>query len=288
MGSRASDAGRGGSRPEGAVAPYRGAVRRTIAVLLAALLALTALTAVTVLATAGSAQARVEPLPSNADADYQLGGARAVPANVGIVARDRTARPLAGKYNICYVNGYQSQPNQKRFWRQHWDLILKKNGRAVVDENWGEWLLDIGTPAKRKRLAKIVGAWVVGCRDKGFQAVEFDNFDSFTRSKGQLTRADALAFARLLVKRSHRADLAVGQKNLAGFDGTTIGFDFVIAESCAQYDECWRYVRDFGDQVIMIEYRRSDFDQACRAFGSRVPVVLRDLALSPSYAPRYC
>ena len=49
-------------------------------------------------------------LPSASDWDYQLGGDRPVPDHVGIVVRDRTSEPLAGVYNICYVNGFQTQP----------------------------------------------------------------------------------------------------------------------------------------------------------------------------------
>jgi hypothetical protein len=236
----------------------------------------------------GTAYARVAPLPGGTDADYQLGGERAVGTGVGIVARDRTARPIVGKYNICYVNGFQTQPNQKRFWKRHWNLVLKKNGRAVVDATWGEWLLDIGTPAKRKKLARIIGGWAAGCADKGFQAVEYDNLDSYSRSGRRLQRSDAIAFARLLVRRSHAAGLAAAQKNLADFDGTRVGFDFAVAESCARYDECGRYDRYYGDRVVMVEYRRADFDTACAGYGDDHPVVLRDLALSPTYAPTYC
>lgn len=250
---------------------------------------LTTLVAAVLLLTAAPARAEVQPLPTDTDVDYQLGGEDAVPDNVGIVARDRTARAVDGIYNICYVNGYQTQPNQKRFWRQrHWNLVLKDDGRAVVDENWGEWLLDVRTPAKRRQLADIVGGWAAGCADDGFQAVEFDNFDSYTRSHGLMKRSQALAFATLLTKRSHRAGLAVGQKNLAGFDGKTVGFDFAVSESCAQYHECSRYVQDFGDQVVMIEYRRRDFERACARYGDTHAIVLRDLDLSPSYTPEFC
>ncbi len=230
----------------------------------------------------------VRPLPVGTHADYQLGGERALPAGVGIVVRDRTAVQAEGAYNVCYVNGFQTQPDQKRFWRERWRLVLRDGGRPVVDEAWGEWLLDIGTPATRQRLARIVGRWVRGCARAGFAAVEFDNLDSFTRSRGLLTRRDAVAYARLLVRVSHRAGLAVAQKNLAGLDGRRVGFDFAIAESCARYRECGRYAAHYGRRVVMVEYRRRDFRRACRAWGATHPVVLRDRALRPSYQPRFC
>ena len=58
-----------------------------------------------------------EPLPRGTDVDYQLGGAAEPADNVGIVVRDRNASPVAGRYNICYVNGFQTQPDERAFWR---------------------------------------------------------------------------------------------------------------------------------------------------------------------------
>ncbi len=231
----------------------------------------------------------VTPLPSDSDVDYQLGGAVDRPANVGIIARDRTEAPAPGRYNICYVNGYQTQESEKGFWKRHRHLLLHRaDGTLVVDEAWGEWLFDIRTSGTRPKLAEIVGHWISGCARDGFDAVEFDNFDSFTRSERLMTRAQALRFAQMLIRRSHAAGLAVGQKNLAGYDGTRIGFDFVVSESCARYDECHRYVQDFGDQVLMIEYRRGEFKEACEEFGDLVPIVLRDRDLAPTFEPSYC
>lgn len=236
-----------------------------------------------------AASAEPPPLPSDSDADYQLGGPVRRPAHVGIVARDRLVRP-AGVYDICYVNGFQTQPNERRFWRQrHWNLVLKdRRGRPVVDEVWGEWLLDVRTAAKRRDLAAIVGRWARTCAADGYEAVEFDNLDSFTRSRGLVTRRQTLAFARQIVRASHAAGLAVGQKNTPGLDGTSLGFDFAVSEECGRYRECQRYVDSFGSQVVMVEYRAADFRWACARYGDTHPIVLRDLALRPGYAPRYC
>ena len=252
----------------------------------AVLVGLLALLALLALPTASAEPA---PLPGDTDVDYQLGGAAQRPARVGIVVRDRLARP-AGRYDICYVNGFQTQPNERGFWRRHhWNLVLKdRRGRAVVDEAWGEWLLDVRTTAKRRSLAVIVGRWTRRCARDGYEAVEFDNLDSSTRSRGLVRRRQALAFARLLVRASHRAGLAVGQKNTADLDGSALGFDFAVAEECARYDECYRYVDSYGRRVVMVEYRIRDFRQACRRYGDTHPIVLRDRDLSPRYSPRYC
>ena len=161
-------------------------------------------------------------------------------------------------------------------------------GEFVVDEAWGEFLLDLRSQAKRTKIAKIVTRWTRGCAKDGFDAVEYDNLDSFTRSHGLLKRRDALRYARLLTKGAHEHGLAAGQKNLAGFDGHRVGFDFAVSEECGHYDECGAYVDDFGDQVLMIEYSAADFRAACDAHGVTHAVVIRDRALSPEGVRRWC
>src|SRR6478735_51607 len=199
--------------------------------------ALAAVLLAAALLVAGPAAASVSPLPAGTDVDYQLGGAAAVPDHVGIVVRDRTERPASGRYNICYVNGFQTQPGERAVWRRHPGLVLRRHGRPVVDEAWGERLLDLRTARKRARLAAIVGRWTRGCARHGYDAVEYDNLDSYTRSHHLLTRRQALAYARLLVRGAHRVGLAAGQKNLADLDGTRLGYDFAVAEECGRYEE---------------------------------------------------
>ncbi len=226
--------------------------------------------------------------PTGTDLDYQLGGDASVPDRVGVVVRDRTSDPLEGVYNICYVNGFQTQPGQKRFWHRHWKLVLKRDGRPVVDSVWGEWLLDTRTHAKRKALARIMGRWTGGCAADGFAGVEYDNLDSFSRSHGLVSRSDNRKYAALLVGRAHDAGLAAGQKNWAEWDGTTVGYDFAIAEECGRWHECGSYVDSYGDRVYVVEYRRKDFRRTCASWGDRLAVVLRDLDLTPGGVHAYC
>lgn len=230
----------------------------------------------------------VEELPVGTDVDYQLGGIRPSPDRVGIIVRDRTARP-AGRYDVCYVNGFQTQPNEKGFWKQRRELLLQDaDGDLVEDEAWGEWIFDIRTAGKRERRAKIVGGWTRGCARKGFEAVEYDNLDSFSRSHGLMKRKHAVAYSRLLTRAAHRAGMAVGQKNLAGFRGTKVGFDFAVAEECGRYDECGRYVREYGRRVLVIEYRRQDFRKTCHEYGDRLAVVFRDRDLTSDGVREWC
>ena len=220
--------------------------------------------------------------------DYQLGGVwDGVPDDVGIVVRDRTAEPLDERYNVCYVNGFQTQPDEKRFWRNHWRLVLKDDGRPVVDSAWGEWLLDIRTADKRRALAAIIGRWTERCADDGFDAVEYDNLDSFSRSHGLVTRGNAKAFARLLAGRAHDAGLPAGQKNWAEWDGSGV-FDFAVAEECGRWHECGSYRASYGKLVLAIEYRESDFALTCNQQGDRWPVVLRNRNLTPGGVHEWC
>ncbi|MFF4255708.1 endo alpha-1,4 polygalactosaminidase [Streptomyces sp. NPDC001663] len=219
--------------------------------------------------------------PRHAGFDYQIGGAYPPPAGVRIVSRDRTASPAPGLYNICYVNAFQSQPDERASWPA--DLLLRdKGGRVVVDEDWGEALLDIRTPARRKRVAARINGWIDGCAAKGFDAVEPDNYDSYTRSRHLLTANDATAFITLLARHAHARHLAIAQKNtveLAGLRKRT-GLDFAVAEECAEYDECGQYAKAFDDRVVVVEYSDSGLRKALAGFGGRLSIVRRDVMVS--------
>lgn len=228
--------------------------------------------------------------PVNGAVDYQLGGAYPPPVGVTIVSRDRTASPATGLYNICYVNGFQIQPDEASFWMtQHPELILRDGqGNPVIDADWNEMLIDVGTPAKRAAVAAIVGGWIDGCADAGFAAIEIDNLDSFSRSGGLLTEENAVATMRLFADRAHARNLPASQKNSAELVGRKpeMGTDFVVAEECNRFDECDVYTAAYGDHVIVIEYRQADFDAGCAAFPG-LSIVLRDRDLVTPGAAGY-
>ena len=227
---------------------------------------------------------------ANAGFDYQIGGAFKPADDVEVVSRDRNASPAKGRYTICYVNAFQTQADERSFWKKHWSLVLKDGGKAVEDSGWGEWLLDTRTRAKRHALARIVGRWVTGCAIDGFDAVEYDNLDSWDRSHGLISKRDNKRYARLLTARAHTAGLAAGQKNWAelGSTGPRLGYDFAVAEECARWSECGSYAKPYADRVYDVEYRRKDFDKACRRWGDRISVVLRDLDVTPSGVDERC
>ena len=224
----------------------------------------------------------VESLPHNATADYQLGGAYEPAPGVDVLTRDRAEKPATGLYNICYVNAFQTQPGELRWWKAHHPglLLRSANGDLVRDPDWpDEVLLDIRTEAKRRQLSGIEGAWLKGCAESGYQAVEPDNLDSWTRSDGLLTRRMAIAFARTLISSAHGSGLAIGQKNLAELDGRRLGFDFAVTEECEVHRECAMYLRNFGGHVIEIEYTdngRAAFRRACSRRAQQIAVLLGD------------
>jgi hypothetical protein len=220
--------------------------------------------------------------PVNSAFDYQLGGAYSPPSGVAIVARDRTAAIAPGLYNVCYVNGFQIQPDEEDFWlTDHADLVLRDAaGDPVIDPDWDEMLIDVGTDAKRAAVAVIVGDWIRGCAADGFDAVEIDNLDAYSRSGGLLSEDDAVLAMRMFSDAAHAAGLAIAQKNSAEIVArrTELGTDFAVAEECNRYSECDVYTGAYGDHVLVIEYRQADFDIGCAAFPN-LSIVLRDLDL---------
>lgn len=238
--------------------------------------------------------------PAAAKADYQLGGAYRPPAGTRIVERDRSDRPAAGLYGICYLNGYQTQPDERSWWTsRHPDLLLRdRSGRTVQDPGWpDELLLDTSTAARRAAIARIESAWIDGCARSGYRAIEVDNLDSWTRSRGLLRQDGNTALARLLNSRAHLRGLASAQKNTPEIAplGRRLGFDFAVAEECGVYAECAAYTRVYGSRVIEVEYTdngRAAFAHSCATAAGRRSILLRDRMLTtsgiPGYAYRSC
>jgi hypothetical protein len=232
------------------------------------------------------------PFVRGARADYQLGGAYAPDDGVTIVTRDRT-EPSAGRFDICYINGFQAQTNERGWWEsKHPELVLRgPNNKPVIDPNWDEAILDISSAGKRTKLTTIVKGWVMGCAKAGYEAVEFDNLDTFTRFPTRIKKADAVDMAKRLIAISKQAGLLVGQKNSAELVSQKLSFDFAVTESCEVFDECQSYLDRFGDRVIMIEYDREAFTRSCAAYPGRI-ILLADRLLAregePGHRRAFC
>lgn len=244
----------------------------------------------------------VQAPPVNGQFDYQIGGAYAPLSSVAIVDRDSSDAAVSGKYNICYINAFQAQPDAAAWWKtNHNDLLLKTAaGAYVIDSGWNEIVLDTRTAAKRTALAAIVNGWIDGCKAKGYQAIEPDNLDSWSRSNGLITTAHNIAFATLLAEHAHAIGLAIAQKNASeiAYEGKNqIGFDFAIAEECQRYSgefgakECDDYMHYYGSQVIEIEYDDNggltSFNNACTARGAAISITYRDRDVVPKGTSGY-
>lgn len=247
----------------------------------------------------------VTPPPANGQFDYQLRGPYKPLDTVAIVVRDRKVDPFPGKYNICYVNTFQTQKEQAEWWKKnHSDLLAKKDGKVIEDPKWDqEYLLDTSDDTKRAALMNIIGPWIDKCAADGFNAIEPDNLDSYLRSEGVLKEEHNIKFAKLLAERAHTAKLAIAQKNaseLAEIGRSQIGFDFAITEECEAWAECDKYTKEYGDQVYEIEYNdnykdkdekpvepMSFYNAACTARGKAISIIYRDRLVVPRGQPGY-
>ncbi len=229
--------------------------------------------------------------PARAAFDYQLGGAYDPPVGVAVVARDSTEAPVGDTvYDVCYVNGFQTQPADGEHWlTEHPSLVLRDaDGLPVADPGWpDEYLVDTSTAQKRDEIAALLGTVVASCLTGGFDAVEIDNLDSYSRSDGRLAIENNIALAAAYARVAHSLGMAIAQKNGAGMSArlrSEVGFDFAITEECARYDECSDYTDAYGELVFDIEYSAEFLPDACAAVGS---AVLRDVSLTTLDDPAY-
>lgn len=269
------------------------AVRSSAALLAAALLAASAIAGCGAEPGPDTGRDGTVRLPPERGAfDYQLGGPDDVPG-LAVVVRDATASPLPGAYNVCYVNGFQTQPGSGGGWlaERPSAVLHDRAGRPVVDPDWpDEYVLDPSTAAQRTLILDAMTPVVTACADAGYDAVEYDNLDTFTRftgaDGGRIDSAGAMDLARAYVTLAHRLGLAAGQKNAAEVagDGRDAGFDFAVAEECAAFDECGAYADHYGPHVLRIEYADAlprPFADVCADAGRAPLVILRDRGLVP-------
>ncbi len=226
-----------------------------------------------------TATPRTLTLPPVAPFDYQLGGDGQLPQGVQMVARDWQDGAAAGGdiYDVCYVNAFQSQPGVE------WPEELVSD---VEDPEWpGEFVIDLSTAGNRSLAAGSVEKMVERCAAAGFDAVEFDNLDTFSRyERLAFGRAETIEYATTIVGLAHVRGLAVAQKNTVELLDTHIGFDFAVTEQCGEYDECGEFTAVYGDLVFDIEYSESGFAAACAFFADAPTVIRRDLDLAPEGA----
>lgn len=241
--------------------------------------------------------------PTSGVFDYQLGGAYDEldlgdePVGIDVVVRGATSEPLDGAYSVCYVNGFQTQPDDAEFWLEYEDLLLHDSaGDLVIDPEWpDEYVLDPSSAEARQGILEILGPVIDGCAADGFDAVEIDNLDTWTRFD-QIDEVGAHELAGEYVARAHDAGMAIAQKNAAEITQVAhdeIGFDFAVTEECGVWQECAAYTDVYGDHVLQIEYPEAlekagmTFDEVC-VLADRAPLtILRDVELVPAGSSGY-
>ena len=170
----------------------------------------------------------------------------------------------AGRRVVCYVDAGAAEefrPDRGAFP----DEVLGDSGGFDRER-----LLDI---RRLDVLAPIMAARFDVCRDKGFDGIEADLADGYTRDSGfPLTADDQLTYNRMLADLAHERGLSIGLKNdLDQVSELVDDFDFAVNEQCFEYGECAKltpFVRA-GKAVFSAEYEldTADFCPEARRLG---------------------
>ncbi|KAJ6500958.1 hypothetical protein C8R45DRAFT_925446 [Mycena sanguinolenta] len=139
-----------------------------------------------------------------------IGGAYTPAADIAVVTRDNSTSPVPKKCNICYIPGPC------------------------------KYFLNTRTDTNHQALDTIINGWIDTCHLKGFNAIEPDNLDTFSRSNKLLAADNNLTLAKLFTDHAHLLGLAVTQKNTGGeLDAkgkSTAGFDFAVVQEFGELE----------------------------------------------------
>ena len=137
---------------------------------------------------------------------------------------------------VCYMDAGTYEPGRPD--SSSFPTSLK--GNAV--QGWpGEFWVDVRAAGpNHAALQAIIAARFKVCHDKGFDAVEPDNLDSYENDPGfDTTAADQLAYNEWIATTVHGLGLAVFQKNdLDQVVALQPSFDGILDEECNKYSEC--------------------------------------------------
>jgi hypothetical protein len=137
---------------------------------------------------------------------------------------------------VCYMDAGTYEPERP----DSGDFPASLKG-ANVDGWPGELWLDVRQSGPNyAKLQSIMQARFEVCHQKGFDAVEPDNLDSYENDPGfNTTAADQLAYNEWLATTAHGLGMAIFQKNdLDQVQTLQPYFDGILDEECNKYSEC--------------------------------------------------
>jgi hypothetical protein len=146
-------------------------------------------------------------------------------------------------------------------------MLLGNAYSGFADERW----VDIRQISK---LAPILQARMDMCKAKGFDAIEFDNMDSWfadNKTGLNITQEDAVAFVVWLAQQAHQRGMSMALKSVVEIvPAVRNHVDFSVVEQCFQYKECTRsspntngqygydMMTEIGKPVFEAEYKTYD------------------------------
>ncbi len=154
----------------------------------------------------------------------------------GNTAQEVSALHALGIKVVCYMDAGTYEPGRP----DSADFPASLKGAAV--QGWpGELWLDVRPSGPNyAKLQSIMLARFQVCQQKGFDAVEPDNLDSYENDPGFSTSAaDQLAYNEWLATTVHSLGLGIFQKNdLDQAQTLEPYFDGILDEECNKYSEC--------------------------------------------------
>ena len=144
----------------------------------------------------------------------------------------------------------------------------------------------------------IMGARFDKAKAMGCDAIEPDNVDGYDTTAHEstgfpLTYEDQIAYNLSIAKLAHDRGMAVGLKNDinqaqdARFYNGSSGFDFVVAEQCAQYNECTyfnKFLTVALKPVFDAEYKTLTTTYCARTKGVGISVIKKKPTLNTAWA----
>jgi hypothetical protein len=200
-------------------------------------------------------------------------------------AADVTSLHNAGKKVVCYISAgtYEDwRPDASQFPAS----ILGSNVQGWQGERW----LDVrNVQQANSALAAIMNARLDMCKNKGFDAVEFDNVDGYTNSPGfPLTASDQAYYNVFLANGARSRGMSAVMKNdIDQISSLLPYFDMALNEECNANNECGAYSQfvQAGKPVFNAEYGSStsfcSADNAANYNGVRFALDLNDSIFQP-------